>query len=92
MFQAVEIDGEAYWDGGSSGNPPITPLVRETDSNDVLLVQINPIERPGTPRTAREIINRVNEVSFNASLLKDPLIAVEMHLVDALKVVLATLR
>ena len=71
MFQAIEIDGEAYWDGGYSGNPPITPLVRETESNDILLVQINPIERPGIPRTAREIINRVNEVSFNANLLKE---------------------
>jgi NTE family protein len=71
MFQAVEIDGEAYWDGGYSGNPPITPLVRECDSKDTILVPINPVERPGTPRTAREIINRVNEVSFNASLLKE---------------------
>jgi NTE family protein len=71
MFQAVEIDGEAYWDGGYSGNPPIMPLVRECESNDTILVPINPVERAGTPRTAREIINRVNEVSFNASLLKE---------------------
>jgi NTE family protein len=71
MFQAVEINGEAYWDGGYAGNPPITPLVRECDSKDTILVPINPIERPGTPRTAREIINRVNEVSFNSSLLKE---------------------
>jgi NTE family protein len=71
MFQAVEIEGEAYWDGGYAGNPTITPLVRECASNDTILVQINPIERPGTPRTAREIINRVNEVSFNATLLKE---------------------
>ena len=71
MFQAIEFDGEAYWDGGYSGNPPITPLVRETAASDTILIPVNPIERPGTPRTAREIINRVNEVSFNASLLKE---------------------
>jgi NTE family protein len=71
MFQAIELDGETYWDGGYAGNPPIMPLVRETESEDTILIPINPIERPGTPRTAREIINRVNEVSFNASLLKE---------------------
>jgi NTE family protein len=71
LFQAVEINGEAYWDGGYSGNPTITPLVRECASNDTILVQINPVERPGTPRTARDILNRLNEVSFNAVLLKE---------------------
>ena len=71
LFQAVEIDGEAYWDGGYSGNPTITPLVRDCSSDDTVLVQINPVERPGVPRTAREINNRVNEVSFNATLLKE---------------------
>jgi NTE family protein len=71
LFQAVEIDGEAYWDGGYSGNPTITPLVRECDSNDTIIVQINPVERASMPRTAREIANRVNEVSFNATLLKE---------------------
>jgi NTE family protein len=71
LFQAVEIDGEAYWDGGFAGNPTITPLVRECDSNDTILVQVNPVERPGTPRTAQEILNRSNEVSFNAPLLKE---------------------
>jgi NTE family protein len=71
LFQAVEIDGEAYWDGGYSGNPTITPLVRECRSHDTILVQINPVERPGTPRSARDILNRVNEVSFNAVLLKE---------------------
>ena len=71
MFQAVEIDGEPYWDGGYSGNPTITPLIRECASHDTILVQINPIERPGTPRTARDILNRLNEVSFNAVLLKE---------------------
>jgi NTE family protein len=71
MFQAVEIDGESYWDGGYSGNPTITPLVRECRSHDTILVQINPVERPGTPKSAREILNRLNEVSFNAVLLKE---------------------
>lgn len=71
MFQAVEIEGEAYWDGGYGGNPTMTPLIRECVSDDTIIVPINPIERPGTPRTAREIMNRLNEVSFNATLLKE---------------------
>jgi len=71
LFQAIEIDGEAYWDGGYAGNPTITPLVRECRSHDTLLVQINPVERPGTPRSARDILDRLNEVSFNAVLLKE---------------------
>ncbi|MGZ8216833.1 patatin-like phospholipase family protein [Methylomagnum sp.] len=71
MFQAIEIDGEAYWDGGYSGNPTISPLVRECNANDTVLVQINPVERPGTPRSARDIMNRLNEISFNGSLLKE---------------------
>lgn len=71
MFQSVEIDGEHYWDGGYSGNPMITPLVLECDSHDTLIVQINPVVRDEIPRTAAEINNRINEVSFNASLLKE---------------------
>ena len=71
MFQAVYIDGEAYWDGGYVGNPTITPLVRESDAQNSILVQINPRERPGTPRSAGEILNRLNEVSFNAALMKE---------------------
>jgi NTE family protein len=71
MFQAIEIDGEAYWDGGYSGNPTITPLVRECESHDTIIIPINPIERKGTPRTASEILNRLNEVAFNAVLLKE---------------------
>jgi NTE family protein len=71
MFQAVELDGEAYWDGGYSGNPTITPLVRECTSRDTIIVPINPIERKGTPRTSSEILNRLNEVAFNAVLLKE---------------------
>jgi NTE family protein len=71
MFQAIEIDGEPYWDGGYSGNPTITPLVQECKSQDTILVQINPVEREGCPRSASEILNRLNEVSFNAVLLKE---------------------
>jgi NTE family protein len=71
LFQAIEIDGEAYWDGGYSGNPTITPLVRECASKDTLLIAVNPVERQGTPRSARDILDRLNEVSFNATLLKD---------------------
>ena len=71
MFQAVEIDGEPYWDGGFTGNPTITPLVRESDAVDIILVQINPLERTETPRSAADILNRMNEVSFNSPLLKE---------------------
>jgi NTE family protein len=71
MFQAIEIDGEAYWDGGYTGNPTLSTLVRECKSHDTILVPINPIERPGVPRSASEILNRLNEVSFNAVVLKE---------------------
>ena len=71
LFQAVEIDGEPYWDGGYAGNPSMAPLIRECTSSDTILVQINPIERPGTPRSAREIHNRLNEIAFNSVLLKE---------------------
>jgi NTE family protein len=71
MYQAIEIDGEPYWDGGYSGNPTISPLVRECSAHDTILVQINPVERPGTPRSARDILSRMNEISFNAPLLKE---------------------
>ena len=71
MFQAVEIDGEPYWDGGYAGNPTITPLIRESDATDTILVQINPRERAETPRSASEILNRLNEISFNSPLMKE---------------------
>src|SRR3974390_1559191 len=71
LFQAIEMGGEPYWDGGYVGNPTITPLVRECASSDTILVQVNPVERPGTPRSAREILDRLNEVSFNSPLLKE---------------------
>ena len=71
MYQAIEIDGEPYWDGGYAGNPTITPLIRESDAHDTILVQINPIERHETPRSAKEILNRLNEISFNSPLAKE---------------------
>jgi NTE family protein len=71
MFRAVEIEGEPYWDGGFAGNPTITPLVRESDAHDTILVQINPRERRDTPKTAGDILDRLNEISFNAPLMKE---------------------
>jgi NTE family protein len=71
MFRAIEIDGEPYWDGGYAGNPTITPLVRETDAHDTVIVQINPVERPEEPRSAADILNRLNEISFNSPLAKE---------------------
>ena len=71
MFQAVEIDGEAYWDGGYMGNPAIFPLIYGCESRDVMIVHVNPIERRDVPTTAGEIMNRINEVSFNSSLMRE---------------------
>jgi NTE family protein len=69
-FQAVEIDGVPYWDGGYMGNPVLYPFY-ECRSQDVVLVQTIPITRKETPRTAREIMDRLHEISFNASLIKE---------------------
>lgn len=71
MFRAIEIDGEPYWDGGFAGNPTITPLVRESDACDTILVQINPRERRDKLRKAGDILDRLNEISFNAPLMKE---------------------
>lgn len=71
LFQAVEIDGEAYWDGGYAGNPSLLPLVEERRADDMLLVQINPTQRNTVPSSARDILDRINEVTFNASLVKE---------------------
>ena len=71
MYPAVEIDGEAYWDGGFTGNPALYPLVKSRTTPDILVVQINPIVRQKLPKSARDIINRVNEISFNSSLIKE---------------------
>lgn len=71
LYQAVEIDGEAYWDGGYMGNPVIWPLIYECQSHDVALIQINPLTRDEIPMTAPDINNRVNEIAFNASLVSE---------------------
>ena len=71
MFQAIEIDGVPYWDGGFMGNPVLFPFFNACTSDDVVIVQINPITRPGVPRSAREILNRMDEISFNSSLLRE---------------------
>jgi NTE family protein len=69
MFQAIEIDGVPYWDGGYMGNPALFPLFYNTQSSDIVIVQINPIERLVTPKTARDIQNRLNEITFNGALM-----------------------
>lgn len=84
LFQAVEIDGESYWDGGYMGNPAIFPLIYGCDTPDVLVVHINPIERAEVPHTASEILNRINEISFNSSLLREMrAVAFVTDLIDA---------
>ena len=71
MFQAVEIDGEHYWDGGYMGNPPIYPLIYNCASKDVLIVQLNPINIPEVPTSAQAIMDRINTLSFNSSLMRE---------------------
>ncbi len=71
LFKAVEIDGTPYWDGGYVGNPPLFPFFRPGESGDVLLVQTNPVVREETPQSARDIWNRINEITFNASLASE---------------------
>jgi NTE family protein len=71
LFQPVEIDGEHYWDGGYMGNPALFPLFGGCKSNDIVIVHVNPNERREVPDTARAILNRVNEISFNSSLLRE---------------------
>jgi NTE family protein len=71
MFQAVEVGGEHYWDGGYMGNPPLYPLIYDTRSRDIVIVHINPIVRPQLPTTAHEIQNRLNEITFNSSLVRE---------------------
>lgn len=76
VFRAVEIDGVPYWDGGYTGNPPIFPLLRGAHSPDVLVVQINPLMRRTTPTSSKEILHRINEITFNSSL------ATEMRVIE----------
>jgi NTE family protein len=69
VFRAVEIDGVPYWDGGYLGNPVLYPFFRSTDTEDVLIVQINPLVRKKVPHSTRDIVGRVNEITFNSSLM-----------------------
>lgn len=71
LFQAVDIDGETYWDGGYAGNPSLMPLIQESPADDLLLVQINPRVRPELPTQGADILDRINEITFNATLLKE---------------------
>jgi NTE family protein len=71
LFQAVEIDGEHYWDGGYMGNPALFPIIYHCDSRDIVVVHINPLSRCTEPKTAQEILNRINEISFNSSLMRE---------------------
>ena len=71
VFQAVEIDGEPYWDGGFMGNPALFPLIYKCQTKDIVIVHINPIEREKLPKTAPEIFDRMNEISFNSSLMRE---------------------
>ena len=71
LFQAVSIKGEDYWDGGYMGNPALYPLIYKCESRDIVVIHINPIERMETPTTARDILNRINEISFNSSLMRE---------------------
>ena len=71
LFKAVEIDGAHYWDGGYMGNPPLFPFFHHSPADDIVIIQINPIARPGEPKTAAEIENRLNEITFNSSLLHE---------------------
>ena len=71
LFRAVEIDGEAYWDGGYVGNPALYPLIGATQTENLLLVQINPVKRKQIPKTQDEILARINEITFNSSLMAE---------------------
>lgn len=71
MFQAVEVNGQYYWDGGYMGNPPLYPLIYNATSQDILIIQLNPIAIPEVPRTAQNIMDRINTLSFNSSLMRE---------------------
>ncbi|MFD0858048.1 patatin-like phospholipase family protein [Roseovarius aquimarinus] len=71
LFQAVEIDGEAYWDGGFTGNPALFPLFQPDLPADIVIVNINPLLRSEVPKSPQDIQNRINEISFNSSLLRE---------------------
>lgn len=71
LFQAVEIDGEPYWDGGYLANPALWPLIYDPTPPDILIVNVNPFVRKETPRTPAQILDRLNEITFNSSLVAE---------------------
>lgn len=71
LHRAVEIEGEFYWDGGFTGNPVLKPLIRACEANDIVIVQLNPTQRSELPITSRDIMDRLNEVTMNASLMRE---------------------
>jgi NTE family protein len=71
LFHAIEVKGEHYWDGGYMGNPALFPLIYASPSKDIMIIQINPLRRDKLPTSAREIMERVNEISFNSSLMRE---------------------
>lgn len=84
LFQAVHVDGEAYWDGGYVGNPALLPLVRESPAHDLIVVQVNPVLRASAPTRAPDILDRINEISFNSSLMHEmQTIAMLKELIEA---------
>jgi len=93
LNQAVEIDGEFFWDGGYMGNPALFPLIYGCSSRDIIVVHINPTERSEIPTTAPEIIHRINEISFNSSLFREMrAIAFVTRLIDEKKVTDGSLK
>jgi NTE family protein len=71
LHRAVEVGGEFYWDGGFTGNPVLSPLIRECEARDLILVQVSPTRREQLPISARDIADRLNEVAMNAALMRE---------------------
>ncbi len=71
LFRAVYVNDEPFWDGGYMGNPALFPLFKVEETDDIILVQINPIERDNVPDNAMDIMERVNEITFNSPLLNE---------------------
>jgi NTE family protein len=71
LYKAVEIDGESYWDGGYSGNPALFPIFYKCKSSDIILIQVNPINIKEVPTLAPDIMDRINEISFNSTLMRE---------------------
>jgi NTE family protein len=93
LSQAIEIDGDFFWDGGYVGNPALFPLIYECQSPDIVVIHLNPTQRADIPKTAQAIINRINEISFNSSLFRE-LRAIEFvtRLIDEHKIIDGSLR